>query len=59
LAANKLAAQNPGRKIPVVDAPPRDKPRLGIHNLPNMEIIDARNGIGPDALSRLQTCLGL
>jgi hypothetical protein len=59
LAAHKLAAQNPARKIPVIDAPPSDKPALGIHNLPNMDIIDARSGIGPDVLSRLQACLGL
>lgn len=59
LAAHRLAARNPERKIPVVDAPPRDKPRLGVHNMPNMEIIDARNGIGPDVLSRLESCLGL
>lgn len=59
LAAHRLAAQHAGRKMPVIDAPPRDKPGLGIHNLPNMKVIDARNGIGPDVLSRLQAFLGL
>jgi hypothetical protein len=59
LEARRLTATYPGRKIPVIDAPPKDKPPLGLHNMPNMEIIDARSGIGPDVLSRLQTCLGL
>jgi hypothetical protein len=59
LAAHRLAAQNPARKILVIDAPPREKPRLGIHNLPNMEVIDARQGISTEVLSRLQACLGI
>ena len=59
LAAHRLAAQNPARKIPVVDAPPREKPHLGIHKLPNMEVIDARQGISAEVLSRLQACLGI
>jgi alpha-ketoglutarate-dependent taurine dioxygenase len=59
LAAHKLAGRNPTRKISVIDAPPREKPPLGIRNLPNTEIIDARDGVVPEVLKRLRDRLGL
>jgi hypothetical protein len=49
----------PVRAIPVIDAPPEDKPELGIYNLPKMEVIDSRHGVGPETLARLSACLRL
>jgi hypothetical protein len=49
----------PVRAIPVIDAPPEDKPELGIYNLPKMEVIDSRHGVGPETLARLSACLHL
>jgi hypothetical protein len=49
----------PVRAIPVIDAPPEDKPELGIYNLPKMEIINSRHGVGQETLTRLSACLRL
>jgi hypothetical protein len=44
--------------IPVIDAPPPKKPDLGM-SLDGLVMIDSREGIGPDALSRLSETLHL
>jgi hypothetical protein len=49
----------PVRAILVIDAPPEDKPELGIYNLPNMEVIDSRHGVGRETLARLSAYLRL
>ena len=48
----------PVRAIPVIDAPPEQKPELGFY-LPEMIVIDGRAGIGPDALGQLSASLRL
>jgi hypothetical protein len=48
----------PVRAIPVIDAPPEQKPELGFF-LPEMVVIDGRSGIGPDVLGRLSAALRL
>jgi TIR domain len=48
----------PVRVIPVVDAPPQQKPELGFF-LPEMVMIDGRGGIGPEVLGRLSASLQL
>ena len=46
------------RAIPVIDAPAEPKPELNF-TMPEMVIIDGRNGIGPEVLSRLSEALRL
>lgn len=48
----------PVRAIPVIDAPPTEKPELGFF-LPEMVMIDGRGGIGSDAMSQLSATLRL
>lgn len=57
---HKLAPRRdrPVRVIPVIDAPPEQKPEIGFF-LPEMVMIDGRSGIGPDVLGRLSASLGL
>jgi hypothetical protein len=57
---HKLAPRRtqPVRAIPVIDAPPATKPPLGIE-LPEMIVINGRNGIGPEALAQLSASLRL
>jgi hypothetical protein len=50
--------ESPVRAIPVIDAPAEPKPDLGFY-LPEMIIIDGRNGIGPEALAQLSRSLQL
>jgi hypothetical protein len=49
---------SPVLAIPVIDAPPPDKPDLGM-SLDGLVVINGRAGIGPDALSRLSETLRL
>ena len=46
------------RAIPVIDAPADPKPALNFM-MPEMVIIDGRNGIGPEVLTRLCEALRL
>jgi hypothetical protein len=57
---HKLAPRRtrPIRAIPVIDAPPLNKPPLGIE-LPEMIVINSRNGVGPEALAQLSVALQL
>ena len=48
----------PVRAIPVIDAPPTEKPELGFF-LPEMVMINGRGGIDSDALTRLSATLRL
>jgi hypothetical protein len=48
----------PVRAIPVIDAPPTEKPELGFF-LPEMVMINGRGGIDSDALTQLSATLGL
>jgi hypothetical protein len=48
----------PVRAIPIIDAPPTEKPDLGFF-LPEMVMIDGRGGIGSDALTQLSATLRL
>jgi hypothetical protein len=50
--------ERPVRAIPILDAPPAEKPELGFY-LPEMVMIDSRAGIGPEALNRLSASLRL
>jgi hypothetical protein len=56
----KLSArrERPVRAIPVIDAPPSEKPELGFY-LPEMVVIDGRSGIGSAALAQLSESLRL
>ncbi|MGH7093918.1 MAG: hypothetical protein ACREFB_10335, partial [Stellaceae bacterium] len=49
---------HPVRALPLIDAPPQEKPDLGFF-LPEMVVIDGRHGIGPEAISRLSASLQL
>jgi hypothetical protein len=48
--------EHPVRAIPVIDAPPAEKPELGFF-LPEMVLINGRSGIGADALNKLTASL--
>ena len=50
--------ERPVRSIPVIDAPADSKPELGFY-MPEMVILDARGGIGPEVLARLSEALRL
>jgi hypothetical protein len=50
--------ERPVRAIPIIDAPPVEKPDLGM-TLDGLVMIDGRRGIGPDALSQLSESLRL
>ena len=48
--------ERPVQAIPIIDAPPVEKPELGFF-LPEMVVIDGRAGIGPEAMTRLSASL--
>jgi hypothetical protein len=50
--------ERPVRAIPVIDAPADPKPELGFY-LPEMVLIDCRNGIGAETLAQLSRSLQL
>jgi hypothetical protein len=50
--------ERPVRALPLVDVPPREKPELGFF-LPEMVVIDGRDGIGPEVFRRLSESLQL
>jgi hypothetical protein len=50
--------ERPVRVIPILDAPPEEKPDLGFY-LPEMVVIDGRAGIGPEAMIQLSASLRL
>lgn len=50
--------ERPLRAIPVIDAPPAEKPELGFF-LPEIVMIDGRAGIGSEALTQLSASLRL
>jgi hypothetical protein len=59
LNSHKVAPrrERPLRRI-LIDLPPAQKPELGFF-LPEMVVIDGRDGVGPDVLGRLSTSLSL
>jgi hypothetical protein len=59
-AFHKLARrrEHPVLAIPVIDAPPEQKPELGFY-LPEMKVISSRSGIGADTLAQLSQSLRL
>ena len=60
LTYRKLAPKRvrPVRALPIIDAPPQEKPDLGFF-LPEMMMIDGRRGIGPDVVAQLSASLRL
>jgi hypothetical protein len=50
--------ERPVRAIPVIDAPPLEKPNLGF-SMPEMIVIDGRRGVGKEALDKLCATLRL
>lgn len=50
--------ERPVRAIPVIDAPPQSKPELGF-SLPEMVVINGRDGVGPEVLVQLSRALQL
>ena len=50
--------ERPMRAIPVIDAPAQSKPELGF-SLPEMVVINGRNGVGPEVLAELSHALQL
>jgi hypothetical protein len=50
--------KSPVRAIPVIDAPADPKPDLGFY-LPEIVVIDGRNGVGPEVMARLSAALQL
>jgi hypothetical protein len=50
--------EHPVRAIPVIDAPADTKPELGFY-LPEIVVIDGRNGVGPEVMARLSAALQL
>jgi len=59
-AFHKMARrrEHPVLALPVIDAPPEQKPELGFY-LPEMKIIASRGGIGADTLAQLLQSLRL